>query len=98
MNASTNLVAAVVSSEPDTEVDSDNAASWSPVIQPSVRALSAATCFGSSRRVITSLRKEEVSSAVNRRSAARSSTSSPRARSRDSGSGGSALVLMAIVT
>jgi hypothetical protein len=51
--------------------------------QPSLRLSSAATCAGSRLRLITSLRKTSASSGVNRRSAARISSSSPRVRSRD---------------
>ena len=51
---------------------------------------SAATSASVSCRPIASLRYDAASSAVKRRSAARTSTSSPRARSRASGRGGSA--------
>ena len=68
----------------------DSAASCSAAIHPSVRPSSAATSAAVSCRPITSLRYAAASSGVNRRSAARTSTSSPRARSRASGSGGSA--------
>ena len=63
----------------------ESAASWSAAIHPSVRSSSAATSARRQIRPITSLRYAAASSGVNRRSAARISTSSPRARRRASG-------------
>ena len=60
----------------------ESPASWSAAIQPSVRPSSAATSCAVSPRPITSLRYAAASSGVKRRSPARISTSSPRARRR----------------
>ena len=57
----------------------ESAASWSAAIHPSVRPSSAATSCAVSASPITSLRYAAASSGVKRRSAARISTSSPRA-------------------
>ena len=64
----------------------DSPASWIAAIQPSVRASSAATSGAVSASPMTPLRYAAASAGVKRRSAARISTSSPRARSRASGS------------
>lgn len=68
----------------------ESAASWSAAIQPSVRLSNAATSPAVSWRPIISLRYAAASSGVKRSSAARISTSSPRARNRASGNAGSA--------
>ncbi len=66
----------------------DSPASWRAAIHPSVRLSSVATSSRLSPRVMTSLKYVDASSGVKRRSAARTSTSSPRARRRASGSAG----------
>ena len=71
---------------------SDRAASCSPAAQPSARAASAATAAsdrGPPGPAGACRSSAAASAGVNRSSAARSSASCPRARSRDSASGGS---------
>ena len=68
---------------------SESAASWRPAIQPSVRSSSASTSAAVRSSPITWLRNSRASAGVKRRSAARTSVSCPRLRSRASGSGGS---------
>ena len=70
----------------------ESPASWRAAIHPSVRPSSVATSRSVSPRVMTPLKYASASSWVKRRSAARISTSSPRARSLASGSAGSARV------
>ena len=72
---------------------SDNPASRSPAAHPSVRSASAATAASGNSMpgpAATPASSPAASPAVNRRSAARTSASCPRARNRASGIGGSA--------
>ncbi len=71
---------------------SEIAARWRPAAQPSVRVTSASTASPRSSSPVASRRSASASSEVSTRSAPRSSVSWPRARSRASGSGGSARV------
>ena len=66
-----------------------SAASLSPAAQPSVRSTSASTAPEPTSTWLTAATRPAASVALNRRSAARISVSSPRALIRASGSGGS---------
>ena len=68
---------------------SESAASWRPAIQPSVRSSSARTSSSLRSSPITLLKNSTTSGGVKRRSAARTSVSWPRLRSRARGIGGS---------
>ena len=72
----------------------ESAAICSPAIQPSVRASSAAICSSVSASPMTFCRKRAVSASVKRKSAARTSVSKPRTRSRASGRLGSSRVVI----